>query len=251
MRLECSQVTLARNRYNGPGVLAVTRLENPTILITRPEDDAERFLTTLRAEAGSFEVIICPAFWFEEVPVKMPNFDVAIFTSRTGVSYAPQGNGRLAYCVGDATAQFARDAGYISLSATGSADELVALILEQAPTGSLLHIRGEKSLGNVTERLAERGINCSDAIAYRKVLNSPTQSIREAVRNAPQIVIPLFSAETVSIVAGWRLPLKSCVVVAISNVVANSAMVLKPTEAIVSESPDMRGMTAATARLTA
>ena len=227
------------------------RLKKPTILITRPAADAERFLAMLEVEAGSFEAIIYPAFGFEEIPTKKPHFDVAVFTSRTGVSYAPEGKGRTAFCVGDATAQSASDAGYVSLSANGSADELVELILRQAPTGSLLHIRGEKSLGNVTERLVVQGINCSELIAYRKVRNSPPASLADSVRTASQLIIPVFSAETVSILSEWALPLEGCVVVAISDIVAHSALGIKPSEVVVSESPDMCGMAAATRRLTA
>lgn len=247
----CSQVTLALNRYNGPGVQAVPRLESPTILITRPTADAERFLAMLRDEAGSFEAIISPAFGFEEIPAKKPHFDAAVFTSRAGVSYAPEGKGRVAYCVGDATAQMAQNAGYVPLSANGTSEELVALILRERPTGSLLHIRGEKSLGSVTEKLIERGINCSDVIVYRKVRNAPTVEMVTSVSRASHLIIPLFSAETVSILGGWGVPLDGCIVVAISDMVANSALGLKPAKVVVSESPDMRGMAAATARLIA
>jgi uroporphyrinogen-III synthase len=229
----------------------VPRSENPTILITRPVVDAERFLTMLRADAGSFEAIMCPAFGFEEVSTKQEHFDAAIFTSKAGVSFAPEGAGRVAYCVGDATAQLAQDAGYVPQSANGSAEELVALILRRAPTISLQHVRGEISRGNVTERLVAHGINCTDVVAYRKVPYSPPESTTAAVAGASQLVLPLFSAETVSIIAKWTLPLEGCVVVAISDIVAKSSLVLKPAKVIVSERPDMRGMAAATVRLTA
>ena len=227
------------------------RLENPTILITRPTADAERFLAILRAESGPFNAIMCLAFGFEEVSRETARFDAAVFSSRVGVSYAPAGKGRTAYCVGDSTAQAAQDAGYVSMSANGSAEELVALILRQSPVGSLHHIRGEISRGNVTERLAAQGINCTDVIAYRKVPLSPPPNVTEALRSAAQLVIPLFSAETVSILASWAAPLEGRFVVAISDLVAEAAQALKPAVTSVSERPDMRGMAAATARLIA
>ncbi|SMX41129.1 uroporphyrinogen-III synthase [Octadecabacter ascidiaceicola] len=205
----------------------------------------------LRDEAGSFEAIVCPAFGFEEIPAKKPHFDAAVFTSRAGVSFAPEGKGRVAYCVGDATAQMSKNAGYDPQSANGTADELVDLILRQTPKGSLLHIRGEKSLGDVTKRLVAQGIDCSDVIAYRKVRNAPPESVAGDIRNASELVVPLFSAETVSILVDWKLGLDGCTIVAISDVVANSALGLNPSKVVVSDSPDMRGMAAATARLSA
>jgi uroporphyrinogen-III synthase len=225
--------------------------ENPTILITRPAADADRFLAMLRAEAGSFEASICPAFGFEEIPLNAPRFDAAVFTSRAGVSFAPAGEGRTAYCVGDSTAQMAQDAGYTCASANGSAEELVALILEQSPAGSLHHIRGEISRGNITERLVAQGINCTAVIAYRKVPHAPRANITEALRGASNLIIPLFSAETVSIIASWGVTLEGHVVVAISAEVAEAAQALTPVETLVSEQPNMRGMAAATARLIA
>ena len=227
------------------------RLENPTILITRPTLDAERFLTILRADSGPFNAIMCPAFGFEKVPTKSGRFDAAVFTSRAGVSYAPAGEGRTAYCVGESTAQMAQDAGYVSMSANGSAEELVALILGQSPAGSLHHIRGEISHGNVTERLVAKGINCTDVIAYRKVSLSLDPNAVEALRRAAHLVMPLFSAETVSILTDWEAPLEGRIVVTISDAVAEAAQALKPVATFVSERPDMRGMAAATARLIA
>lgn len=247
----CSQVTLARNRYNGPGVQAVPTFEDPTILITRPAADAERFLQMLRADSGPFDAIKCPAFSFEEIPTKQSDFDAAVFTSKAGVLFAPEGQGRVAYCVGDATAQLANVAGYAPLSANGSAEDLVELILRKSPTVSLQHIRGENSTGNVTERLIAQGIRCTEAIAYRKVPQTPSESIKKDLSSASKLILPLFSAETVSILASWALQLDGCTVVAISGAVAKSAETLLPKKVVVSERPDMRGMAAATARLIA
>ncbi len=225
--------------------------ENPTILITRPAADAERFLQMLRVDSGPFEPIMCPAFSFEKIPAKQSDFDAAVFTSKAGVSFAPEGQGRVAYCVGDATAQLANDAGYAPLSANGSVEDLVEMILRKPPTVSLQYIRGENSTGDVTKRLISQGVRCTEVIAYRKVQQVPSESIKKDVSNASKLILTLFSAETVSIIANWALPLDGCTVVAISDAVAKSALTLMPKEVVVSERPDMRGMAAATARLTA
>ncbi len=227
------------------------RIDTPIVLVTRPAADAKRFVEGLRVIAGPFEAIISPAFEIEAIEVDIPSFDVAVFTSRMGVAHAPSGNGREAFCVGEATATAARRVGYIPISADGSADDLVALILNKKPTGSLLHIRGEISRGDVMSRLKGSGVNCLEAIVYRKVSKGPTVALKDALNERKKIIITLFSAETVSIMREWTLSFKDPQIVAISDEVARSVTFLKPSSIVVSDAPNMGGMVRAVARLIA
>lgn len=251
MRLETPQVTLGRNCHNGQRDVAMARFVNPIVLVTRPEADAQRFVDALRAVSGQFDVITSPAFENEALSVDMPDFDTAIFTSQAGVAQAPRGNGRPAFCVGDATANAATDAGYVSVSAGGSADDLVALILRQRPDDALLHIRGAIARGDITKSLNEAGLRCQDVVVYRKATRGPSQTARDALESSEMVIIPLFSAETVSILENWPLHFGGCVVVAISDAVAGASRVLSPLNILVSDANDMRAMAQATARLIA
>lgn len=250
MRLDVLQVTLARNRYNGWGC-AVAPYHNPIVLVTRPETSATAFVDVLRDHAGKFVPLIAPAFGFEDVPHSLPPFDMAIFTSKAGVSTAPDGEGRIAWCVGDMTAQAARDNGYTARSAQGDANALVEVILDRRPAGSLVHIRGETSHGNVSDRLNAAGLTCADVISYRKSRRDKPNDLTDILSAGRTIILPIFSAETVSIIQDWGLPLSGAHIVAISPKVGRMTEVMQPIAVTVVDTPDVASMTQAVVRLIA
>jgi len=224
---------------------------NPTVLITRPRHDSERFADALRMASGLFEPILAPAFEIETTGAAVPAFDGAIFTSRAGVEAAPQGGGQVAFCVGDATALQARGKGYAAISADGDVEDLLRLILAQGAVGSLVHLRGEKSRGNVSARLRAAGLLCEDVIVYRKAMRSVDDRLAGKLQAASRLIIPAFSAETVSIIARWGVVPEGAVVIAISDAVAQAAVPLRPSEIVVSEHPELASMTQAVAALIA
>ncbi len=247
----CSEVTVTINRYNGSGSTRVHRFDNPIVLVTRPREDAERFVEALRSKAGPFRALICPAFETVGVDHELPDFDQAIFTSQAGANFAPLGLGRKAYCVGRATARAAQAMGYEPVDANGNADTLVDLILKQKPTESLLHIRGEVSHGNVIARLQSVGFDCAEVIVYRKATTLPNTEVYSVLQQSRPCIVPLFSAETGSILALWDTNWRASEIVAISATVAQSADGLNAQKTHVCSAPTMDAMVAATARLIA
>ena len=227
------------------------RLDNPVVLVTRPRDSAAQFVAALTQVAGPFCPVISPAFETVAVGAEIPPFEAVIFTSRAGVAFAPSGQDRPAYCVGSATAVAARAAGYSAISAAGNADDLVDLILDRAPSESLLHIRGEVSQGNVRDRVQSAGLTCTEVIAYRKSTLTPTTEAATAFADAQNIIVPVFSAETGSILATWYVDFSKCHVVAISPAAAKSARDLGAQSLVVATAPNMAEMVAATSRLIA
>jgi uroporphyrinogen-III synthase len=137
------------------------------------------------------------------------------------------------------------------MSADGSADDLVTLILRQRRDVALLHIRGEISRGGIAKRLNDAGLKCHEVVAYRKAAKGPSQPIRDALSVSQNIIFPLFSAETVSILETWPLNFEGCTVVAISDVVAGASATLLPLNVVVSPAPNVHAMAQATARLIA
>lgn len=227
------------------------RLQNSVVLVTRPDADAQRFVERLTQVAGPFDAVISPAFTYERCAADVPEFETAIFTSKTGVAFAPSGNGRRAYCVGDATAQAAKGAGYDTVNANGSAEDLIELILRQYPSDALSHLRGEVSQGDVIGKLQSAGLNCRDVVLYRKSHLAPTEEAVGLDTGERIVIVPLFSAETVSILAGWPMSFTGCVVVAISEFVGQAAGVLNPGHISISDAPNMEAMALATGRMIA
>lgn len=229
------------------------RFDNPCVLVTRPQAASDRFVEALKATAGPFQSLICPAF--ETIPLvsnaDIPTFDVAVFTSQAGVAYAPAGLQRTAYCVGSVTAQAAKAAGYKAVDAGGNVNDLIKVILADAPKQTLVHLRGQVSIGNVSSGLTSGGLTCVDVVTYRKQPVSPKPEVMASVGVSPNLILPVFSSETVSIIADWDLDFSAAHAVAISLAVAEVIENLTPLTTTVSSRSDMRSMVAATASLIA
>lgn len=196
-------------------------------------------------------MIISPAFDLVPTGAQIPPFDVAVFTSRAGVAFAPAGMDRPAFCVGDATAAAAAAAGYLSNSASGAVDDLVEMILQRRPAGNILHLRGENSIGNVIGSLAGADLKASSVVVYRKKKEQAAPELGQAREASAPMIFPAFSAETVSIIKDWRLDLTRSHVVAISDAVAQAALGLDAASIRVSSRPDETAMLEACAGIIA
>ncbi len=225
--------------------------ENPIVLVTRPADSAARFVAALRDVAGAFEPLVLPAFEVEALAYEAVPFEDAVFTSRAGAMFAPDGAGRVAWCVGEATADAARAKGYVPKVGCGGADALVTLILEGKPRGRLVHFRGEKIRVFVTDRLNAENLNCLEIVNYHKRLNRPTAQQLAVLQEGRPCVAPVFSGETVSIIGDWDIPFDQVTMVAISPEVAEVAKGLQPFAVTCAQEPDLGAMVRATSRLIA
>ncbi len=223
----------------------------PVVLITRPAEASARFEALLQQHTQRFTTVISPAFEIAPTETRAPVFDAAIFTSRAGVACADAGQGRAAWCVGRATAEAAHDKGYAARSADGNAGDLLDMILAQRPAGRLCHIRGENARGSLRERLTAAGLDCVNWVAYRKAPQKPTQVARALDASRQLLILPLFSAETVTILANSSLRLAGATVVAISSEVEQAAKRLNPQNIVLSRKSDQVSMAQAVAGLIA
>ena len=251
LRLGALQVTLAGNRYNGWEAVGLTPFENPIVLLTRPTQSSELFLSALKYAAGAFRPYISPAFEYEAVAYPEVSFDAAIFTSKAGVQFAPNGNGRVAWCVGEATAQMAQANGYLTKTGAGNAVDLSKMILRSDSCGGMIHFRGENVRVDVKAILKDAGLTCADAVIYRKAVAGVPEGLREALNSAGDFILPVFSAETVSIIGDWRLNLSRAWIVAISEEVALDAQNLHPKGISTAANPNLDEMVRIMTRLIA
>ncbi len=180
------QVTLGSCANNGPKM-------KPVLIITRPAPDGERFA---RAVAAQVDVSIVMSPLQEIIPVEARcDADEFVFTSTNGVVQAARlglASGR-AWCVGDRTAQVARDAGFDAVSAGGNVEDLLALILQQHPTQELVHIRGREARGDIAPRLTAAGVICRDVVAYEQSPVALTDLAIAVIEGGNPAIIPLFS----------------------------------------------------------
>ena len=141
-------------------------MPGPTLLITRPEDDARLFAE--EAEAIGFAPVFEPLLRIEPLQAQsLPDLapQAVLFTSANGVRAFINAYGQLgcpAYAVGDATARAARDVGFAPVqSAGGDAEALAALVqAELEPSaGLLIHATGQSVAGNLQGVLNDAGFS--------------------------------------------------------------------------------------------
>lgn len=224
----------------------------PILILTRPRDAARRFVAQLGAQmAVPVDHIISPLIEIEPLKPDLPEapFSGLIFTSENGVRAAARlglARGLRCYAVGEQTARAARAAGFAPTCADGDAAALIALILSAGDSGPLLHLRGEHVRGDVAARLTADGVLTVELIAYRQIARPLQAAALIALAGLSPVVLPLFSARTVSIMANlgpFTAPLR---VIAISHAVADAATMLGSPIITVADRPDGRAMLRAT-----
>lgn len=140
------------------------------VLITRAQPGANS--TARRLKAVGMTPVVMPLLQLRPLALSRAHQDLVagftgdvIFTSANGVRFAPisltQRVGA-AWCVGDATAEAARRAGFETIrSAGGSARELIDLIMsERDPRDArFMHLGHAEPRGSIAETLAEHGFD--------------------------------------------------------------------------------------------
>jgi uroporphyrinogen-III synthase len=179
-------------------------MSGPTLLITRPEEDARLFAE--EAEAIGFAPVFEPLLRIE--PLQTPQLpdsvvQAVLFTSANGVRAFINAYGQLgcpAYAVGDATARAARDAGFAPVrSAGGDAHALAALVQAklEPSAGLLIHAAGQSVAGNLQGVLKDAGFSVARLPLYRaKKARSLTQSLMARVTNGEIDHAAFFSPRT-------------------------------------------------------
>lgn len=222
----------------------------PTILLTRPEVAAAGFETALRGAGVKAEVVISPLI--EIVPTAAEadfnQVQGVIFSSRNGVAAVP-GRALPAWCVGAATASAAKAKGWRAVAADGDAEALYRRVLADAPTGRLLHLRGEHARGDLANRLTTAGIKTREIVVYRQELRDLSGAAIELLARPNPVIVPLYSPRTATQFAANGPYVAPIVVVAISAAVAQMVAMMPTQRVVIAARPDGAAMVQAVAKL--
>jgi uroporphyrinogen-III synthase len=231
----------------------------PTVLLTRPRVQSERFAAQLLAQIPGLQIVTAPVMEVEQLPLALPRRDWAgvVFTSEAAVESARRnaadltGRGLRAFCVGDQTAKAAEQAGFQALSASGDASALVELIVAQGFAGPLLYLHGQEVRIDLGKSLNSAGIETVSRLCYRQVDRQLTEEATLFLNQEGEVVAPVFSPRSAQLLQAECVRLQArarLVVVAIS---AAAADVMAGHEVIIAARPDGTAMLQAVlARLT-
>lgn len=228
----------------------------PTLLLTRPAPQSQRFARDLALRLGDAAIVISPLMQTVFLQPTLPSapFHAVIFTSETGVKAAMnlgQSLPKLAFCVGNRTAHAARAAGFETHSADGDAVALTQLIETSGVPGPLLHLCGQDSAGDLAETLTKHGIETQSSVVYSQ---NPKGLFPEAAGLFGQdnpVLIPIFSPRSARLLAA-ALPKNTTAplwIVAISKAAAEAAAALCPEKLVIAAYPDGENMLQAVAGL--
>ncbi|OYU38035.1 MAG: uroporphyrinogen-III synthase [Pseudorhodobacter sp. PARRP1] len=182
----------------------MARQSQPTILLTRPLAQSQRFADQVGGAVIS--PLMAPEFLSPSLPSGA--FAAVIFTSETGVEAAGRisaAGGVLptrAFCVGNRTAEAARALGFVAQSAMGAADDLLAQISAEPPLGRLLHLRGQDSAGDLEKRLNIAGIDTVALIVYRQIAQNLTMEAADLLQGSAPVILPIFSPRSARLMVG-------------------------------------------------
>ena len=228
----------------------------PTLLLTRPAAQSQRFAHQLQDRLGDVPVVISPLMQtvFHQPALPTLPFTAVILTSETGVQAAGRLGAslpRLAFCVGNRTADAATAAGFEARSADGDVHALAALILSSGVEGPLLHLRGKDSAGNLAETLTNGGLETQSLVIYTQTAQALTAEA-VALFDAPgPIVAPVFSPRSAALLAEALPQTRSAPlwIAAISPAAAEVAHRMNPARLITAAHPDGENMLQAVAGL--
>ena len=223
-----------------------------SLLLTRPEKASGRFADLVHRQIAAMDIVISPLMRIEKSQdVALSAQEVVIFTSHYGVDFAPEVNGRLAYCVGRATAEAAQARGYQVTVGAGDAAALIKRILADAPKQPLVHIRGAHSRGEISETLRSAGIDIRDHVAYQQhplPLNAQALAV---LSGQDPVIVPLFSPRSAKLFLENGPYLAPIWAVAISQTVAQTVAGKGFHQIEVADTPDAQAVYKSIQRLLA
>lgn len=178
-----------------------------TVLITRPQPEAADLAEKLM-QFGYPSVVdpMLHIYFFPLSPMDFETTQAIIFTSVNGVRGAASASINKSiptYVVGTATAQIARDVGFVNVHATsGGALELCQELQKTTDPhkGSVVHFSGRHTAINLIQVLNETGFTAKRHIVYEaKPANNFKQETIKAINNKKIHHVLFFSPRTAQI----------------------------------------------------
>jgi uroporphyrinogen-III synthase len=181
-------------------------LADTILLLSRPEPAARRFAARVDATLGRFgRVIVAPVIRIARLPVSLrPDLGrVLVFTSANAIAALPRSAfaNRSTWCVGQATALAASDAGARIEGVAQDVDGLTRMLLDARPEGRILHAAGRHRRGALVQRLRQGGLDAQEIEVYDQVATSLTPEARQAIAERTEIVAPLFSPRSAGLLS--------------------------------------------------
>ena len=244
--------------HNHPDMNPTAPPYPPTLLLTRPAPQSDRFAEAFRDRFGpELPIVVSPLMQVQDVvPDRpIPQAETLIFSSETAVARARSlglPSGLTAWCVGTRTADAARRAGFRAVTGPGDGAGLARAMVAASVAGPCLFLRGEDVAADLAGSLSSAGIATVAVIVYRQVPLPLTATARNLLDAEGTVLLPLFSPRSARLAAhGIGAARAALRVAALSPAVASAAADLPATRLAVAAEPTASAMLDALATLVA
>lgn len=222
-----------------------------SVLITRPQPQADRFAARLRADLGDrARLVVSPLMETVSLAAELPPgpFEGLVVTSEAALA-ACRGLAGPAHCVGRRTAEAARAIGLAVGIVAATAEDLLEALTRERP-GRLLYLCGQDISVPLDRLLTEAGVPTVAVTVYEQRPAPLSAAARQLLAEAGLVVVPLFSARSAKLFvaacpAGMRAEIRVC---AMSEAVAQALPEALRATAILAGRPDGDGMAQAILR---
>lgn len=225
------------------------------MLLTRPEPQASEFAATCRQRFGDgLAITVSPVLEIVFLPLDLDPaaFDGLVFTSRNGVSAfvsASAFRDSTAWCVGDATAQAAQEAGFITRSANGALPDLATLLRAEMRGRQLLVLRGRHVAGDLADMLGSEGPGIAEAVVYDQQPSDLNSAALSLLGHPGPVLLPVFSPRSARLLGKSLLKARACLHIAVMSPAVLEALPERARRhASVASTPDAYGMMQAIAK---
>ena len=199
--------------------------DGTTLILTRPADRSQEFLSQCEALAGRrLPSIISPVIEIQPHG-DLPDLNIYATIVVTSVSavmrLAEEGAlvGRRVATVGERTAALARDHG---ADARCLGDDVAAFLSAAADIEPpAIHCRGVHARGDLAAQLTKAGLSCDEAVVYDQVQRPLNAAARSVLSGQGRVILPLFSPRSARLLSRAGPPAAEVVVIAMSDAVAS------------------------------
>jgi uroporphyrinogen-III synthase len=179
--------------------------QTPTLLMTRPQLQGERFLAQVQSQVD-VPAVISPILdiVLEDVSLQVDHSDTLIFSSENAVrAYAHSGlsGSAKAFCVGKRTARAAAELGLEAVSADGNVEMLEASIKEAKPTGRMIYLAGKHVRGSLDLNLVMEGFDVKKVVCYNQAAQQLSAEAKDVLTQTGRVIVPIFSPRSADLLS--------------------------------------------------
>ncbi|MCL6283535.1 uroporphyrinogen-III synthase [Ruegeria sp. 2012CJ41-6] len=216
--------------------------------MTRPRAAAERFIDGLPvAVSAQLSPIFSPLIQIRPLDVvpELAGVGALVFTSANAVAVAAENirsRDLACHCVGPATTEAARNAGWHATQSGDNAQQLIGTLTKEKPIGPLMHLRGVHARGNVAETLSRAGVPCGEQAIYDQSLRPLNDAAVEVLAGSEPVIAPFFSPRTARQFADTANPCAPLWLIALSPAVAEPLETLPFQDMAIAGGPNSAAM---------